>query len=118
MRPPRSSGIDEAIAAIVGEPALDITELDELDRWRRYEIPWTEQQLSEGDPVKYWLGMRLKYPHLTQMALDTITIPASSCQCERLFSELGDLLEPQRRKIGAQLLAAIQCTRSWRQAGF
>ncbi|PZD22467.1 hypothetical protein A1F96_11108, partial [Pyrenophora tritici-repentis] len=45
VRPPRSSGIDEAIAAIIGEPALDITELDELDRWRRYELPWTEQQL-------------------------------------------------------------------------
>ncbi|KAF7572915.1 hypothetical protein PtrM4_078200 [Pyrenophora tritici-repentis] len=118
VRPPRSSGIDEAIAAIIGEPALDITELDELDRWRRYELPWTEQQLGEGDPVTYWLGMRLQYPHLSQMALDTITIPASSCQCERLFSELGDLLEPRRRKIGAQLLAAIQCTRSWRQAGF
>ena len=52
------------------------------------------------------------------MALDTITIPTSSCQCERLFSELGDLLEPWRRKIGAQLLAAIQCTQSWRQDGF
>ncbi|KAI0568186.1 hypothetical protein Alg215_12312, partial [Pyrenophora tritici-repentis] len=51
VRPPRSSGIDEAIAAIIGEPALDITELDELDRWRRYELPWTEQQLGEGDPV-------------------------------------------------------------------
>jgi len=47
---------------IVGEPALDITELDELDRWRRYGIPWTEQQLSEGNPVKYWLRMRLQYP--------------------------------------------------------
>lgn len=35
-----------------------------------------------------------------------------------MFSELGDLLEPRRRKIGSQLLAAIQCIRSWRDAGF
>jgi hypothetical protein len=26
--------------------------------------------------------------------------------------------EPRRRKIGSQLLAAIQCVRSWRDAGF
>ena len=62
--------------------------------------------------------MRLKYPNLARLAIDMMTVPASSCECERLFSELGDLLEPRRRKIGSQLLAAIQCVRSWRDAGF
>jgi hypothetical protein len=47
-----------------------------------------------------------------------MTIPASSSDCERLFSQLGDLLQPKRRKIGAQLLAALQCVRSWVEAGF
>jgi len=47
-----------------------------------------------------------------------LTIPASSCECERLFSELGDLLEPRRRKIEAQLLAALQLIRSWARRGF
>ena len=35
-----------------------------------------------------------------------------------MFSELGDLLEPRRRKIGAELLAALQALRSWIRAGF
>jgi hypothetical protein len=47
-----------------------------------------------------------------------MTIPASSCDCERMFSELGDLLEPKRRAIKAKLLAAIQLVRSWVRAGF
>ena len=64
------------------------------------------------------MSLRPKYPHLVRLAVDILTIPASSCECERLFSELGDLLEPRRRKIGSQLLAAIQCIRSWRDAGF
>jgi hypothetical protein len=34
-----------------------------------------------------------------------------------MFSELGDLLEPRRRAIQPQLLAAIQCVRRWRKAG-
>jgi hypothetical protein len=35
-----------------------------------------------------------------------------------MFSELGDLLEPRRRAISPQLLAAIQCVRQWLKAGF
>ncbi|RAR12722.1 nonribosomal peptide synthase [Stemphylium lycopersici] len=42
----------------------------------------------------------------------------SSCECERLFSELGDLLEPKRRAISSKLLAALQLIRSWTRAGY
>ncbi|RYN15529.1 hypothetical protein AA0113_g12768 [Alternaria arborescens] len=121
-RPPRSGGIDDAIAALVNvepENEVDISKIDELNRWRRYEPAWTKEQFEqEGNPVKYWISLRSRYPNLSRLAIDLLTIPASSCQCERLFSELGDLLEPRRRKIGSQLLAAIRCTRSWRRAGF
>jgi hypothetical protein len=68
--------------------------------------------------VQYWIKLRPKYPNLAQLALDIMTIPASSCDCERMFSELGDLLEPKRRAIGLELLAAIQLVRSWVGAGF
>jgi hypothetical protein len=35
-----------------------------------------------------------RYPNLSKLALDVLLILASSCECERVFSELGDLLEP------------------------
>lgn len=35
-----------------------------------------------------------------------------------MFSELSDLLEPRRRAIGLELLAATQLVRSWIRAGF
>jgi hypothetical protein len=35
-----------------------------------------------------------------------------------MFSELGDLLKPRRRNSTPQFLAAIQCVRRWRRAGF
>ncbi|EUC27997.1 hypothetical protein COCCADRAFT_41406 [Bipolaris zeicola 26-R-13] len=53
--------------------------------------------------------MRDRYPRLSRLALDVLSIPASSCECERMLSELGALLEPHRRGIQPQLLAAIQC---------
>jgi hypothetical protein len=46
-----------------------------------------------------------------------LSIPASSCECERMFSKLGDLLEPRRRNLGPQLLAALQCIRAWIRIG-
>ena len=117
-----SSGINDAINALVNaEPysIVEVTEMDELERWRRFELRWTQEQFEQGsNPVSYWISLRPKYPNLARMAIDILTIPASSCECERLFSELGDLLEPRRRKIGSQLLAAIQCIRSWRDADF
>ena len=62
--------------------------------------------------------MTPKYPQLSRFAIDILTIPASSCECERLFSELGDLLEPKRRAISSELLAALQLIRCWTRAGY
>ena len=55
---------------------------------------------------------------MSRFAIDILTIPALSCECERLFSELGDLLEPKRRAISSELLAALQLIRSWTRAGY
>lgn len=44
--------------------------------------------------------MRDCYPSLSKLALNVLSIPALSCECERLFSKLGDLLEPRRRRLG------------------
>jgi hypothetical protein len=121
-RLPRSDGIDDAIAALVNfEPTneVDISEINKLDRWRQYEPAWTKEQFEqEGNPIKYWTSLRSRYPNLSRLAIDLPTMPAGSCHCEHLFSEPGDLLEPRRREIGSQLLAAIQRTWSWRRAGF
>jgi hypothetical protein len=62
-------------------------------------------------------GITRDNPSLSQLAFDVLSIPASSCKCERMFSELSDLLEPCRRAIQPQLLAAIQCVRWWQKSG-
>jgi hypothetical protein len=120
LRAPPASSIDEAINAIADVGAgTGCGELDEFENWKRFEPKWTQEQYKAGgNPVQYWINIRPKYPHLAAFAIDILTIPASSCDCKRMFSELGDLLEPKRRAIGSQLLAAIQLVRSWVRAGF
>ena len=90
---------------------------DEYDRWRRSEPRAEKGTEHANNPIKYWIGLRDRYPSLSKLALDVLSIPASSCECERMFSELSDVLEPRRRAIQPQLLAAIQCVRRWQKAG-
>ncbi|KAI1669706.1 Dimer-Tnp-hAT dimerization containing protein [Pyrenophora tritici-repentis] len=112
------NAIDDAIAALADDDSSDNELMDEYELWSRLEPKWTSQQFAtNGHPIRYWLSLRSKYPHLHRFAIDVLTIPASSCECERMFSDLGDLLEPRRRKIGAQLLAALQCIRAWMKVG-
>ncbi|KAG9385533.1 Dimer-Tnp-hAT domain containing protein [Pyrenophora tritici-repentis] len=100
---PSSNNIDEAIIAILSRNNDREAPLDEFERWKTQEPQWTQEQYNaDGNPF----------------AIDIMTIPASSSDCERLFSELGDLLEPKRRALGSELLAALQLVRSWVRAGY
>ncbi|KAF7443476.1 hypothetical protein TUN199_08101 [Pyrenophora tritici-repentis] len=52
-RPPvrLSSVINDAINALVNaEPygIVEVTEMDELERWRRFELRWTQEQFEQG----------------------------------------------------------------------
>ena len=113
-----ANNINDAIDSIVdlGAAASSNTE-DEFEQWKRCEPCAAKGSTHATDPIQYWVELRDRYPNLSQLAIDVLSIPASSCECERCFSELGDLLEPRRRGISPELLAAIQCTRRWRRAG-
>ncbi|RYN64908.1 hypothetical protein AA0119_g11475 [Alternaria tenuissima] len=112
----RTSDIDDVTGAFTRRSVTGTLQGDEYDRWLNQELAW--HAVDDGNAVQYWIAMRSKYPCLSQFAIDILTIPASSCECERLFSELGDLLEPKRRAIGSELLAALQLIRAWTRAGY
>jgi hypothetical protein len=95
---PRSNSISARIATVMSSQTIAMGQgaaLDQLQLWRRDETAWTPEQYNSGaKPVQYWLGLRSRYPELSSFAIDLMVIPARSCDCERLFSSLGDLLEP------------------------
>jgi hypothetical protein len=103
VRPQQATGdLDDAIDSLCN-PASAPTDRDEDEyiRWKRCEPVAEKDSASALDPIQYWIGLEDRYPNLSQLALDVLSIPASSCECERMFSEL---------------LAAIQCVRRWRRA--
>jgi len=52
------------------------------------------------------------------MALDILTILATSDDCERAFCEASNLLEPRLSKLRPNIIAALQCNRSYLRMGF
>lgn len=65
----------------------------------------------------YWQLRQQTYPVLSKLAIDVLTIPASAADCERTFSELGDMLGTRRLRMKPELINALQCIKSWKRAG-
>ncbi|PNP52918.1 hypothetical protein FNYG_15795 [Fusarium nygamai] len=72
---------------------------------------------SIDDPLAYWHEKRFKYPNLSRMALDFLTIQPISAECERLFSAAGRMVNPLRHQLEAQIIGMCQVLRSWLRAG-
>jgi hypothetical protein len=52
------------------------------------------------------------------MALNILTILAISNDCKRAFGEASDLLEPRFSKLRPNIIATLQCNRSYLRMGF
>jgi len=96
-----------------GRPRASRVTGDEYEAWLKGE----DDHFHVDDPFEYWHERRLKYPRLSEMALDFLTIQPMSAECERLFSSAGQMMTPQRTALDAVILSICQCLRSWFRAG-
>lgn len=97
-----------------GKTPLD-AELDEYDQWLL--SPDLKHDPLVSDPVQYWWERREDYPRLSQMALDVLSIPPMSAECERLFSVTGQMVSPFRTRLEASTIGITQTVRSWVRNG-
>lgn len=86
---------------------------DEYESWCAND----GEHIETRDPVAYWHERRHRYPRLSRMALDFLTVQAMSAECERLFSASGRMISPQRTLLDAQIVSMCQVLRSWYRAG-
>jgi hypothetical protein len=75
-----------------------------------------ETDASIENPIQYWHDLRHKYPRLSRMALDFLTIQPMSAECERLFSAAGLTVTSQRSRLQAHIIGICQVLRSWLRA--
>ncbi|KAK7928779.1 restless-like transposase [Apiospora marii] len=87
--------------SIPASPTDHFNGLDEYDIWMA-AIDEDDQYVE--DAIAYWHSQRRRYPRLSQMALDLVTIQAMSAECERLFSAAGNLLDHSRSSLDIKLV--------------
>jgi len=57
-----------------------------IDELTRYQL-WVESnEHTVEQPILWWLKSRKLYPRLSILALDALSVPAMSAECERVFS--------------------------------
>jgi len=65
------------------------------------------------EPLRWWTNNRFVYPHLHRMALDYLSIPATSTAVERVFSHGRHILPFTRNRLSASTIRAYLCLGSW-----
>ncbi|KAI1512316.1 Dimer-Tnp-hAT dimerization containing protein [Pyrenophora tritici-repentis] len=89
---------------------------DEYKIWKRQPALAEEDWLSLN-PLLYWESVAGQFPILSKFAIDVLTIPAAAADCERTFSELGDMLGTRRLHMKPELISALQSLKSWKRLG-
>ena len=69
------------------------------------------------NPIAWWISKVSTFPTLYRYALDTLSCPAMSTECERLFSSAKKLLTPERNALSEDIIEACECLKAWWKKG-
>jgi hypothetical protein len=99
-RRPTAPAMDDEYVIYINEAVLDI------------------DALPNASPLEYWASLvtRRRFPNLSLMALDILSIPAMSAHTERLFSQCKLTISDQRCALQADTVELLQCIKSWDQS--
>jgi hypothetical protein len=84
----------------------------ELDRYLTADVE------QAPDVLAWWHERRNTYPRLSRMAIDYLSIPATSVDVERVFSKGRILLSHLRSRLSVQSTRALMCIGAWSLLGF
>lgn len=79
-------------------------------------IESAQHQLSKGQTaLSFWLdeAQRTRWPLLSKLARDILSIPAMSAEDERVFSGARRTLSWERSMMGPVLLNRLECLKYW-----
>lgn len=84
------------------------------DEYEHYIHQETVAEAAE-DPLKWWLQpeRQIKYPNLSKMAMDILSIPAMADEPERVFSGAKFTITQYRNRLGMAMFRAFERIKSW-----
>jgi hypothetical protein len=100
---------------------------DELNAWRHaskkkvkimdeYDEYLSTAPLDAGtvtNLVIWWGHHSGQWPNLSRLALDALSIPAMSAECERSFSDAGRTITDERASLEPDAIEACSCVKNW-----
>jgi hypothetical protein len=98
------------------QPAAAISPQDEFDQY--LSEPPIDNMAYKADPIGWWRDVgAIRFPRLSYMAVDFLTIASSSAETERDFSSCERMITPLRSRLRRHIVGMSQCLRSWSKAG-
>lgn len=85
----------------------DLTQKDELTSY------FSGPLLPVKDPLEWWRQHQDSLPRLAKMAFDILSIPATSCECERTFSHCKLAVSTQRHSLKDLTIEKLICLKFW-----
>jgi hypothetical protein len=89
------------------------------DEFRRYSISGSAVPATERfDLIAWWSQPEIDaFRALQRWTLDIFACPATSCECERAFSNVKKPITPERNSPGDNIIEALKCLRAWWKNG-
>jgi hypothetical protein len=69
--------------------------------------------LPVEDPLEWWRRHQTSLPKLARMAFDILSIPATSCEVERVFSQSKLTISTQRSRLMDETIELLVCLKHW-----
>ena len=80
------------------------------DEYKEY----CKQRVQPYDNLLEWWGARQqKFPYLSKMAFDLLSIPLMFVECERVFSSAKLFITERRSRLKNDIVEACTCLRAW-----
>ena len=89
----------------------DNTSFTEIDEYESYCSIKPDPRIT--NIIDWWVSMSDTYPRLSKMALDMLSIPAMSAECERVFSSSKLMVTDRRNRLMEDVIEAGECLRAW-----
>jgi hAT family C-terminal dimerisation region len=83
------------------------------DSYQNYIERDPEVRLSNEEVLDYWNSRLLSQPDMAHFALDMLALPASSAECERVFSSAKLLITSARNRLNPDIVEINECLKCW-----
>ncbi|PON72451.1 HAT, C-terminal dimerization domain containing protein [Parasponia andersonii] len=104
-----SSSSSQLLPSINPQQSSDLTQYIELDS----DIDPNDENFKV---LEWWHKRQLRFPVLSQLAHDVLTIPVSTISSESAFSMTKMIVDERRISLAPEIVEVLTCVKNWKKA--